>query len=360
VRAAGASPTSAQLPRTTSARESPAQARNQGLTLTTLMPEGPEIAGQHEKTFIVADPACGTGTFLVSAFEWRQARERLELEGDASDANIRIGYRGQEVATRPRRLALMNLYLHGIDGTVAQLDAISEPAEPASCDVILTKPPFSSFGARSVPGRPDFAVRTADTALNFTQHCVSMLKPGGRCAIVVPDSALLTNEGCEVMRSVMAECDVHTVLRCPRGTFPPDSPGFKASVLFFSKGETTGRTWIYDGRTNVAQVTARNRPLADEHFSDFGRCFRADPNGSASRVEDDSREGRWKMVTSADVAGVGYNFAEFQWLVPSSEDELGSVQQADDFLSDAESALVEAMHTLDDLRRFISDLASPR
>ena len=68
------------------------------------------------KDFTIGDPACGTGGFLVAAYEWLKA----ETEGGALDREtakrIRTQtYFGQELVARPRRLALMNLYLHQVE-----------------------------------------------------------------------------------------------------------------------------------------------------------------------------------------------------------------------------------------------------
>ena len=57
------------------------------------------------------------------------------------------------------------------------------------------------------------------------------------------------------------DCDLHTVLRLPRGTFTPYSQGVKANVVFFTKGTPTEHVWIYDARTNVPGITKKDRPL---------------------------------------------------------------------------------------------------
>jgi type I restriction enzyme M protein len=301
--------------------------------------------------FLVGDPACGTAGFLVRAFEWRKQRSRQ----DSSSGHDGVSYRGQELASRPRRLALMNLYLHGIDAEVHQADSIYGAPGSDRYDVILTNPPFGSRGANHIPTRTDFGVQTSDKALNFLQHCASVLKPSGRCAIVVPDSALFTNQGCDVMRLLMAECDVHTLLRCPRGTFAPYTDGTKANVLFFTKGARTRSTWIYDARTNVLQVTKRSRPLSADHFREFQRCYGEDADGHAERSEQDSAEGRWRAFTAADIAATGFNLDGFHWLTSLKSEEIGSLGEADELLADVEGSMAEALQMLEHLRRFVGD-----
>ncbi len=106
-------------------------------------------------------------------------------------------------------------------------------------DVILTNPPFGTKGANQAPDRDDFVVQTSNKQLNFIQHVLTILKPGGRAAIVVPDNVLFAQQAGEVFQVLMEDCDVHTVLRCPRGTFSPYTEGTKTNVIFFTKGRPT-------------------------------------------------------------------------------------------------------------------------
>ena len=88
---------------------------------------------------------------------------------------------------------------------------------------------------QKVPTRP-LIVKTSrsrlNKQLNFLQHVV-ILKPGGRAAIVLPDNCLFEGKAGEVFKLVMEDCNVHSILRLPRGTFSPYSQGVKANVVFF-------------------------------------------------------------------------------------------------------------------------------
>ena len=90
---------------------------------------------------------------------------------------------------------------------------------------------------------------------------LTILKHGGRAAIVLPDNCLFADQAGEVFKIVTEDCDLHTVLRLPRGTFTPYSPGVKANVAFFTKGSPTEKVWIYDARTNVPGITKKDRRL---------------------------------------------------------------------------------------------------
>jgi type I restriction enzyme M protein len=130
----------------------------------------------------------------------------------------------------------MNLYLHGIEPVIWLGDSIYEPARAARFDIVLTNPPFGTKGANQAPEREDFTVSTSNKQLNFIQHVLTILKPGGRAAVVLPDNCLFADKAGEVFKILTEDCDLHTVLRLPRGTFTPYSAGVKANVAFFVKG----------------------------------------------------------------------------------------------------------------------------
>ena len=136
--------------------------------------------------------------------------------------------------------------------------------------------------------RDDFWASTSNKQLNFLQHVKTLLKVEGRAAVVVPDNVLFEGGAGEtIRRKLLAECDVHTLLRLPTGIFY--AQGVKANVLFFDKkaGSDQAQTkdlWIYDLRTNQ-HFTLKTRPLARPDLDDFVECFR--PGNRSTRVETD-------------------------------------------------------------------------
>ncbi|HYX41525.1 MAG TPA: N-6 DNA methylase, partial [Pyrinomonadaceae bacterium] len=104
---------------------------------------------------------------------------------------IRKGtYFGAELVARPRRLALMNLYLHGLEPEIALGDTIYETPTARRFDVVLCGPPFGTKGANQAPDREDFTIETSNKQLNFLQHILTVLKPGARAGVVLPDNCL--------------------------------------------------------------------------------------------------------------------------------------------------------------------------
>ena len=180
--------------------------------------------------------------------------------------------------------------------------------------VVLTNPPFGTRGANQAPERDDFTVSTSNKQLNFLQHVLTILKPGGRAAVVVPDNCLFADQAGEVFKILMEDCDLHTVLRLPNGTFTPYSPGTRTNVIFFTKGSPTETTWIYDARTNVPHVTKRDRPLSRTHFAEFEKCFGNDPNGRAKRKQNDSKQDRWRKFSVEEVRDSEFKLDGLRWL----------------------------------------------
>lgn len=299
------------------------------------------------KEFTICDPACGSGGFLVSSYEWFMG----ETKGGALDRDlakrVRKGtYNGQELVARPRRLALMNLFLHGLEPVIKSGDSLYEVPDSQRFDVVLTNPPFGTKGANQVPDRDDFTIETSNKQLNFLQHVLTILKPGGRAAVVVPDNCLFADQAGEVFEILMQDCVLHTVLRLPNGTFSPYSPGTKTNVIFFTKGAPTETVWVYDARSNVPRITKKDRPLTPEHFAEFEKCFGKDPNGLAKRKSSDSKEDRWRSFTIAEVKGRDYKIDGLKWIKEESLDEFDPDIEPQELATDAIGELEAAVEEL--------------
>jgi len=235
--------------------------------------------------FKIADTACGTAGFLTMAIDW--AKQNLSLDEWTKVRDT--CYYGQELVVRPYRLALMNLFLHGVKANLFLGDAIysSNPLkERFNC--ILTNPPFGTRGIVGPPKNRNFFIETSNIQLNFIQHIYEILKPGGRAAIVLPDSCLTDSKAKEVWEILVGKglCNLHTILRLPRGTFTPYANGVKACVVFLEKGSPTKNIWVYDARTDVEDVTKASRPLNyEKHFKDFVVCYGKKTDGADKRIE---------------------------------------------------------------------------
>ncbi|HVY33027.1 MAG TPA: class I SAM-dependent DNA methyltransferase [Caulobacteraceae bacterium] len=238
----------------------------------------------------VCDPACGTGGFLLAAYEHMRTKPAAQ-DRRVSTKMREGGFRGYDIVAEVVRLCAMNLYLHGIGGATSPVEArdalLSDTGERFK--LVLANPPFGkrqSFRIVNTEGdieteredyvREDFTVTTGNKQLNFLQHIMTILEPGGTAAVVMPDNVLFEGGAGEALRRrLLRDFNFHTLLRLPTGIFYKQ--GVKANVLFFDKvagGEriATEALWVYDFRTNQ-RFTLRERPLKREDLDDFVACY---------------------------------------------------------------------------------------
>jgi type I restriction enzyme M protein len=307
----------------------------------------------------VADPACGTGGFLLEAY--RHASESGPLTPEDRDRLRRGFVRGTELVDGTARLAAMNMVLHGIvqpgdDSPIDVRDALLR-ADGHRPSVVLANPPFGRKSSITMVGadgreareetevaRPDFWVTTSNKQLNFVQHIAQMLAIHGRAAVVLPDNVLFEGGAGEtVRRRLLAEYDVHTLLRLPTGIFY--AGGVKANVLFFDRKPArpgqpwTTDLWVYDLRTNQ-HFTQKQNPLRRHHLDEFVPCYRpGEPRSSRAESE------RWKRYAYDELVARDKANLDLVWLRDASLEDADSLPPpevlAREIVDDLEAALAE-------------------
>lgn len=262
-------------------------------------------------TETVCDPACGTGGFLLEAFDHmkRQSEDRKKQNFLKNDALC-----GYDITPLVVTLASMNLYLHGagINSSPIRCQDSLEKVPEQLYDVILANPPFgirpAGLGAISEM-RQDFFAPTSNNQLNFLQHIMLLLKVGGRAAVVLPDNVLFEGGAGETIRKkLLADYNLHTILRLPTGIFY--AQGVRANVLFFTRGTPTSETWIYDYRTGVKHTLANNK-LERKHLDDFVACY-----SQARRKESD----RWHRFKVDELLARDKTNLDITWLKEKSDE----------------------------------------
>ena len=324
----------------------------------------------------ICDPACGTGGFFLAAFD-HILRHHPNLDRDQK-RHLRAGlFTGWEIVDNTARLCAMNMLLHGIespdsDSPVHVDDALrADPGE--RFDMVLTNPPFgkkSSVQIVSSEGkaerqsltvvRDDFWASTSNKQLNFVQHVKTLLKVGGRAAVVVPDNVLFEGGAGEtIRRRLLHECDVHTLLRLPTGIFY--AQGVKANVLFFDRkpGSATPWTrdlWIYDLRTN-RHFTLKTRTLTRGDLDDFVECYQP---AQPSRREESERFRRFSYdeLLAHDKASL-----DIFWLRDESLEDTDNLPApgviAAEIVEDLQAALAEFTELAESLQGIGVEVETP-
>lgn len=294
----------------------------------------------------VCDPACGTGGFLLAAYDYMKNQSQ---DRDKQDFLRNEALSGVDNTALVVTLASMNLYLHGI-GTdrspIVCRDSL-EKAPEKLVDVILANPPFGTRPAGSVEiSRDDFYVDTKNNQLNFLQHMMVSLKQGGRAAVVLPDNVLFEGNAGEVVRKeLLKNFNLHTILRLPTGIFY--AQGVKANVLFFTKGTPTKEIWYFDYRTGVKHTLATN-PMQRHHLDEFVECYCADDMGKRKETYDaeTNPNGRWRKFTLKEIMARDKTSLDISWIKQGDETEdmslaelLTTIQEKSNKIADAVTKL---------------------
>ena len=310
----------------------------------------------------ICDPACGTGGFLFSAYNYI-VHDNKHLTRDQQHHLKEGAFTGWELVQATARVCAMNLLLHGIGSEksvpVHVADALT--ADPGlRYQVVLANPPFGKKSSTMIVGddgrtttekdiieRDDFWATTSNKQLNFVQHIKTLLDIHGRAAVVVPDNVLFEGGAGETIRKkLLHECELHTLLRLPTGLFY--AQGVKANVIFFDKkpaSETpwTKKLWIYDLRTN-RHFTLKTNPLRVEDLAEFVTLYQ--PENRHTRAPTwslENPEGRWRAYDYEELVARDKASLDIFWLKDDSladSDNLPAPEViAQEIVDDLEAAL---------------------
>lgn len=216
----------------------------------------------------IADFACGTGGFLVSAIKYilntDNTQEAIE--------NLQNNIIGCECKPLPYLLCVTNMLLNGTDGSnitygSSLSKSVYDYTEEDKVDVVLMNPPF---GGEIAPGEdmnfPE-SFRTSETANLFITLVLYRLKQNGRVAIVLPDGFLFDTSDAYVnlKKKLMSECNLHTIVRLPTGLFYAN---ITTNILFFEKGKKTDGIWFYQVPLPEGYRSfSKKKPFTAEHLT---------------------------------------------------------------------------------------------
>jgi type I restriction enzyme M protein len=321
---------------------------------------------------MICDPACGTGGFLLAAHDYLAKHYQLDR---AQKKKLRSGTLfGIELVDSVTRLCAMNMLLHGIGGSEADmplnngLPVVTKDAlagKHGEYEIVLANPPFGKKSSVTIVNeagdttkesliinRDDFWASTSNKQLNFLQHIFTILKQHGRAAVVLPDNVLFEGGAGEtIRRELLKQADVHTLLRLPTGIFY--AQGVKANVLFFDRKPAqekpwTQKLWIYDLRTNL-HFTLKENTLKRSDLDDFVACY--NPKNRHQRKESE----RFKSFTYDELTKRDKVNLDIFWLKDDALEESANLPDPDviarEITDDLEAALEQFATIAEDLKR---------
>ena len=225
----------------------------------------------------MADPACGTGGFLLGVYQYivtqlalRAGAKGLQPDEDGfvrtsvaaaltEDAQniLQTTLRGYDIDSTMVRLGLMNLMMHGIDEPqIDYKDTLSKSYnEEAAYDIVMANPPFTgSIDKGDI--NENLQLATTKTELLFVENIYRLLKKGGTACVIVPQGVLFgSGKAFKQLRKTLVErCDLKAVVTMPSGVFKPYA-GVSTAILLFTKvwgpkdkvsQPATDHVWFYE------------------------------------------------------------------------------------------------------------------
>jgi type I restriction enzyme M protein len=227
----------------------------------------------------VADPACGTGGFLLGAYQYvltdlvsQKDPSKLVKDNDGFERGtlsavltedvkkiLEDSFYGYDIDITMVRLGLMNLMMHGIDNPhINYKDTLSKSYnEEAQFDIVLANPPFTgSIDKGDI--NESLKLQTTKTELLFVERIYTMLKMGGVAAIIVPQGVLFGagKAFVQLREKLVEEAELNAVITMPSGVFKPYA-GVSTSILIFTKGGVTENTWFYEMKDDGYELNDR-------------------------------------------------------------------------------------------------------
>ena len=230
----------------------------------------------------IADPACGTGGFLLGAYQHivtqlDKKKSKLQPDEDGFIRNsvsslltkkvsdiLNDSLFGYDIDVTMVRLGLMNLMMHGVETPhIDYKDTLSKGfLEANKYQIIMANPPFTGSIDK---GDINEALKlgTAKTELLFVENIYNLLKMGGTAGVIVPQGVLFGSGNAFVAaRKILVEnCELKAVIAMPSGVFKPYA-GVSTAILVFTKGGETEKVWFYDMQSDGYSLDDKRTKLA--------------------------------------------------------------------------------------------------
>lgn len=288
----------------------------------------------------IADPACGTGGFLLGAYQYivtqlarRAGAKGLEPDEDgfirtsvaaalSEDARtvLQQSLHGYDIDATMVRLGLMNLMMHGIDEPdIDYTDTLSKAYnQEAAYDLVLANPPFTGSIDKGDINEA-LHLKTTKTELLFVENIYRLLKKGGSACVIVPQGVLSSSSGAfkELRQLLVDRCELKAVITMPSGVFKPYA-GVATAILLFTKvwgrqdkvaKPATGHVWFYDMQADGYSLDdKRTKQDGCGDLQDIVARYHA-----RNPRQDNDRASRCFMVPYKDIKAEGFDLSLSQY-----------------------------------------------
>ena len=265
----------------------------------------------------ICDPACGTGGFLVNAYQHIVKENTSDDIIKIDEEGLPYNLRGDKLSEKEREfmrknqfygfdfdstmvtIGSMNMILHGFEEpNIEYADTLSKSFVPqAVYDVIFANPPFSGSINKSEIN-DNFQVITPKTELLFLELFYNLLKNGGQAAVIVPEGAMsgTTNAHKKIKQMILENCRVDAVISLPSGVFKPYA-GAATSVILFTKGEKTEQVWFYMMENDGFTLDDRRLKIGKNDIPDIiSKIITKEKSPKSwTATLDEIKENRWNL-----------------------------------------------------------------
>ncbi|MBN1187121.1 MAG: N-6 DNA methylase [Bacteroidales bacterium] len=284
----------------------------------------------------IADPACGTGGFLLGAYQYMlsdlvrtstalSAGEPSKLVKDEDGFEraaisailtkevkeiLDQSFSGYDIDTTMVRLGMMNLMMHGIDEPLIDYkDTLSKSFNENSLyDVIMANPPFTGNIDKGDINE-SLQLPTTKTELLFVERIFHMLKMGGTAAVIVPQGVLFgSGNAFKSLRKMLIEkAELKAVIAMPSGVFKPYA-GVATAILLFTKGGETNNVWFYGMENDGYSLDDKRNKIANSDLQDIVSSFKARISSPLGEVSE-GRRGKYFFVPKTEIEENGYDLS---------------------------------------------------
>lgn len=261
---------------------------------------------------VIADPACGTCGFLVSAGEYLHEHHSEMFHKKKQREHYAKGmFHGSDFDASMLRIGAMNMMLHGVENPdIKDIDALSQDGDALRdrYTVVLANPPFKgSLNYDDVAKDLLQVGKTKKTELLFVALFIQQLKTGGRCACIVPDGVLFGSSKAhqDIRKALVEEQKLDGVVSMPSGVFKPYA-GVSTAVLLFTKTNSGGtdHVWFYDMEADGLSLDDKRTDVEENDIPDVIKRWK-----KRNPKKDKDRKGKAFFVPKAEIVENKYDLS---------------------------------------------------